>query len=217
MESLLVGRLFPADVVCLEYSPMPEGLDLLSLEAAAVSRAGIKRRREFSAGRWLARTALRQLGFSDAPLLIGPDRAPLWPAGAVGSISHTDDYCVAIVATNPPYRSLGVDAEPATALEASLWPQVCTANELDWLLRQPETDRGRLCHLLFVVKECVYKYQAPITQTLLEFQDLDVTLNVSNSHFRAEIVRPDLKGFPVGTVLTGRAVVTDTLIMAGIH
>ncbi len=217
MQPPVVGQLFPADVVCLEYSPIPESLSLHPQEAEAISRASTKRRREFAAGRWLARTALRQLGFSGAPLLIGPDRAPLWPAGAVGSISHTGDHCVAVVATSPPYRSLGVDVEPATSLEESLWPQICTSNELGWLLQQPEANRGRLCHLLFVVKECVYKYQAPISQTLLEFQDLDVTLSVSKSDFRAEIVRPGLQGFPVGRVLTGRTVVTDTLIMAGIH
>ncbi len=217
MQTLLIAELFPADAICLEYSPMPESLTLDAQEAKAISQASVKRQREFAAGRWLARAALRRLGFSDAPLLIGPDRAPVWPTGAVGSISHTDDYCVAVVATNPPYRSLGVDAEPATALEEALWPQICTEGELDWLGRQSEPDRGMLCHVLFVIKECTYKYQAPISQTLLEFRDMEVSIDPSRTTFIAEFVRDGVPGFPRGTTLVGRVLVSDGLILAAIY
>ena len=58
--------------------------------------------------------------------MTGTDRAPLWPAGAVGSISHTDDYCVVVVGHSVEHRSLGVDAEPAAPLEEHVWTEICT-------------------------------------------------------------------------------------------
>ena len=211
------AKLFPADVVCVETSPLPEGLPIHSVEAEAVVRANAKRRREFAVGRQLARTALSQLGFTDASIPVGPERGPVWPIGSVGSISHTDDYCVAVAALNPPYRSLGIDAEPAVPLEEALWAQVCTPAEMRWLEGQAPDARGLLCHILFTVKECVYKFQAPVSRTLLEFQDVEVILDPHSRNFTATVVRDGIPGFPHGTPLFGQTLVSDSLILAGIY
>ncbi|MGX9147748.1 hypothetical protein [Mesorhizobium sp. 128a] len=48
----------------------------------------LRRRREFGWGRHHAREALRHLGFAPVAIL-SRDRAPLWPSGVVGSISHS--------------------------------------------------------------------------------------------------------------------------------
>ena len=67
-------------------------------EQAAVSRAVEKRRAEFAAGRSLARIALTEIGH--APCAIAQaDRAPVWPLGIVGSITHSNDY-VAVCVVN---------------------------------------------------------------------------------------------------------------------
>ena len=217
MHSDLASQLFPGNVVCREASPLPEGLSLHPLEEEFLSTAGPKRRREFAAGRMLAREALRALGHECEALLVGSDRAPLWPAGTVGSISHTDDYCVVVVANSPPHRSLGIDAEPAVPLEPGLWLQICTATELAWLGSQPLPDRGLLCHLLFAVKEAVYKYQAPVSHTMLEFADVEVTdLDLISQSFRAVLEREDVPGFSKGATFSGRVVISNGLIVAGI-
>ena len=80
----LLERFFPEDVAYAELSPLVDGLPIDAREAALVSQATAKRQREFSAGRWLAREVLDRLGCIEAPLLSGPDRTPLWPAGIVG-------------------------------------------------------------------------------------------------------------------------------------
>lgn len=72
--------------------------DMLPSEEALVARAVDKRRREFATGRDCARRALSQLGWDEVPILAGPKREPLWPAGIVGSITHCPGYCAAIVA-----------------------------------------------------------------------------------------------------------------------
>ena len=54
----------------------------------SLSTAVAKRRSEYLAGRWCAREALAMLGMEGIPAL-GPDRAPQWPAGSLGSITHS--------------------------------------------------------------------------------------------------------------------------------
>ena len=47
------------------------------------------RRREFAAARGLAHEAMRRLGMPLRPVLrAGDGRAPRWPAGVVGALSH---------------------------------------------------------------------------------------------------------------------------------
>jgi 4'-phosphopantetheinyl transferase EntD len=38
------------------------------------------------------------LGLPERPIPMGRDRAPVWPEGVVGSISHSDAFCLAAVA-----------------------------------------------------------------------------------------------------------------------
>ena len=49
-----------------------------------------KRLSDFATGRYCAMKALEQFGIQDAIIPIGEDRAPIWPEGIVGSISHCD-------------------------------------------------------------------------------------------------------------------------------
>lgn len=56
-----------------------------------------KRRANYLAGRYAARQLLRDAGCNGA-VNTGSDRAPIWPAGWVGSLNHTDKWVIAILA-----------------------------------------------------------------------------------------------------------------------
>ncbi|EEW26663.1 4'-phosphopantetheinyl transferase family protein [Rhodobacter ferrooxidans] len=79
---------------------------------AALLRAVPQRQAEFMAGRLCAALALRDLGAESVEVAVNPDRSPCWPVGFVGSISHSGDQVVAVVAKAGDYRRLGVDIEP---------------------------------------------------------------------------------------------------------
>jgi enterobactin synthetase component D len=66
-------------------------------EAAIVARAVAKRRREFSTGRALAREGLRSIGLPETPIGVGRLHEPLWPADAIGSISHDGEICAVAI------------------------------------------------------------------------------------------------------------------------
>lgn len=76
-----------------------------------LARAVAKRRGEFLAGRLCARRALARLGIASADIAIGPDREPLWPAGAIASISHAGDRAVCLASADPHVIGLGIDIE----------------------------------------------------------------------------------------------------------
>lgn len=212
----LAAQLFDDSVVVEEVSPLPEVADLLPDEERFVAHAASVRRREFAAGRHCARRALTRLGIEGFAVRAAPDRAPIWPRGVVGSISHTHDFCVAAVARRADAASVGVDAEPNEPLDAELLEIVCSPTEREWLARQPEAERGPLARLIFSAKECTYKCQYPLSHAFLEFEDVAVDLDLQRNRFAATLLRSVGACLPVGTRLQGAFSVTHRLIVTGI-
>lgn len=161
--------------------------DLWPQEAAAMTRAIPTRRAEFAAGRSAARAAMVELGVPPAAIPIGPDRAPVWPAGLTGSIAHCDGYCIAAVAYKDSIKTLGIDIEPATPLAPDLIDIICTPAERAWLTEQP--DPGLTAKMIFSAKEAVYKAQYPLTGSIIGFDA--VTLTMGNDSFTID-ANPDL-------------------------
>jgi len=164
---------------------------LFDTEERLVARAVDKRRWEFRAGRHCARLALAELGLTATALLSGPDRAPVWPTGIVGSITHTGAgsraYAAAVVARASDVRALGVDAELAEPLAEGLLPRVLLPAEHAFVDTLPEPERGLVAMLHFSAKEAFYKCQYPLTQRFLGFQDVEVTFELERNCFQARL------------------------------
>lgn len=144
-------------------------------EAACVTRSVEKRRAEFHAGRVLARGALAAVGARDAALLPGPDRAPVWPAGFTGSITHTDSWVAVAVARRPDYRALGVDIEEIGRFHPRLETRILSPAEIaEHLDGLDPAARQAMSAALFCVKEAFYKCQFPLTGRRLGFHDVAV-------------------------------------------
>jgi 4'-phosphopantetheinyl transferase EntD len=177
---------------------------LLPDEMVAVAAAGEKRRREFAAGRTLAREAFAALGLPSVAVPAGSDRAPIWPNGVVGSISHSSTWCVAAIALQSDgFISIGVDLEESIPLDEIYATDICTRLEKDWLDRQPIDQKGLLLRALFSAKECAYKCQYPLTKTLLGYDAIRIELDVHAKSFRA-IFEIDVDPFAAGDRLDGR-------------
>jgi len=160
--------------------------ELLPDEAAGLSdRAVDNRRREFTAGRVCARRALGRLGVHGRAIPTSPSRAPVWPPGTTGSITHTKGYCAAAVAVDPGVRAVGIDAEHRTILPQNVRRMICRPEELDWCAGRPDEDWWPA--VFFSAKEVVYKLWSPIVGTWLDFQDATLTLDVAEGTFTARI------------------------------
>lgn len=172
-------------------------------EAAVVSHAIPRRQTEFAAGRRAARSAMAELGVSPIAVPQGSDRAPVWPVGISGSISHCAQCCIAVAARGTEYQSLGVDIEPNVPLEPDLIPVICTPTEQAWVMSQPSA--GLAAKRVFSVKEAVYKAQYPLTGKVIGFDA--VTVEVANGSFKIA-PNPDLPN------LKGAILIIDGLILS---
>jgi 4'-phosphopantetheinyl transferase EntD len=176
------------------------------------NRVVSKRRAEFIAGRFCARSALGAFNCVSAEVLQGPSREPIWPVGFVGSITHCDGYCAAVVAPNYRFRSLGIDAETNVRLPEETFEIIATPAEIVSLRKLP---RG-LIHwdrLLFSIKESTFKSWFPITNSWLDFDDVFVEICPEPRRFNVEI-RKIHPFFPKR--LTGQFYANEFLLLSSV-
>lgn len=182
----MIRELFPPEVVIATHRPDDWEGDLLPPELGAVARAVPKRVREFTAGRMCARRALAELGIRDFAVAVGPQRSPIWPPGVCGSISHTDDWCGAVVARVGAIVGLGLDVEPARPLDDDLTELVCAPEELVLARRAQWAIDPR--KLIFSAKESVFKAHYPLAPEMLEFRAVGIQLDAATGTFTARRV-----------------------------
>ncbi|MBK7862459.1 MAG: 4'-phosphopantetheinyl transferase superfamily protein [Archangiaceae bacterium] len=129
-----------------------------------VARARGSRVREFIAGRYCATRVVALLGLTGA---IGrtPNRAPTWPMGMVGSISHSGELAVA---AGGRFAGLGIDLEPALSAEALKDLRASTIDDAEWRIAGEDP---AVAGAVFSAKESIFKCENPRTGEWLEFTD----------------------------------------------
>ena len=147
-----------------------------AVEREAMERAVPSRRAEFVTGRSVARAALAELGVPAGPIARRPDRAPDWPPGIVGSITHTRGLCAAVVARHrgvlAPPLGLGIDVEVDAVIDDAVVQRVLTTRERAAL----GASTGRDAVVAFSAKESLFKAINPLTGVWLEANDVEVEL-----------------------------------------
>jgi 4'-phosphopantetheinyl transferase EntD len=189
----VIQSLFPPGV-CVATGPSAEDQPLHPDEAELARAMGPARRREFAAGRACARRALRELGVPDGPVLRGERRAPRFPDGVIGSITHTSGFCAAAVARSASFAGVGLDAERDEALSAGAARRICAEGELAALRALPGHSAEHWAALVFSAKESLYKAYFPLTGVFIGFRDAEITLRPETEHsgrFEAQLVRAD--------------------------
>ncbi len=206
-----VEHLLGGDVAVAVTDPRVAHPDLMEGELPAVAGAIAARHREFAAGRAAVRRAMADLGLAPVAIPAAADRAPVWPDDVIGSISHSDTICIAVVALSGHLRALGIDIEAATPLDTDMITTICSATEQ---ARIAGKDQGMLAKLLFSAKEAAYKAQYPLSGLLFGFDHLDIVLDPAAGTFTATFLKP-APPFQVGCTLPGRFVqVADILVTA---
>jgi len=187
------------DIIALIRKSLPEaaviaggGIDeidgeLFAEEERLIANAGYRRRREFRAGRLYARRALAEVGRAPSPILASPERFPIWTPGIVGTISHTDEICLVIVAPARELAGIGLDVEKDTPLDEDLIDLICRDEEI----KERFPSGGNLPKLIFVIKEAVFKLYNPITRIFLEFKDVVVAVDPETGTFHARLANDE--------------------------
>jgi len=153
-----------------EYSLSPRELDGIAKSACA------KRFREFRAGRFAARQAIERLGYdAEGGIGVGANRAPIWPSGICGSISHAGTIAVAAVAKKDQLQSLGIDIELVTrSVRSGFEIRVAHDREIH-LIRV-----GQISLIeLFAAKEAIYKAFSPLWKKPFGFHSVELSIRES--------------------------------------
>ncbi|MBC7690585.1 MAG: 4'-phosphopantetheinyl transferase superfamily protein [Methylotenera sp.] len=183
--SLKPGEI-PTEVADLDLLRQIEGSPEL---AEALQPMSAKRRMDFLLGRYCAVRAIqRLLGTEAVPLVaVSHDRAPIWPDGIVGSITHTVNFVSACVARSTEIRGLGIDCEARISMipekrEMSL--QLIQDLEQLALVEEEKvlasTLEGALEYrdfvlLVFSAKESVYKCFQPLVRRYIDFKEVAIS------------------------------------------
>jgi enterobactin synthetase component D len=142
----------------------------VAIGGQAAAHGTEKRRREFAVGRECATQALIDAGAREVTVGVGCDRAPLWPSGFVGSITHSNTFAWAAVAKSTDLRSIGVDSEP-------LFDDDALSEALPLALDEAERARltgecfRELGTVAFSAKESLYKCLNPCSGVFFDFAD----------------------------------------------
>ncbi len=209
-----IAQLFPPEAAVEDAVPSTTEAELLPEEAPIVARAVERRRRELAAGRLCVRRALVRLGHEPVAVPHDDRRAPIWPPGVVGSISHTGDYCAAVVARREAVRAVGLDVERDAPVKERLWDRICTERELAWIAGRDVHEQGRWVRLVFSAKEAFYKCQYLVTSTYLGFHEAELSLSVDVRRWTATLA-VDAGPMGRGTTIEGGWVVDGGLIATG--
>ena len=178
MQQAVESLFSDAEVIVVAGKITDHQGELFPEERRLIQNAVPKRVREFTAGRICARRALDQLKQPPPPSPILPDaqRAPIWPVGYTGSITHTDDAVAVVVGSTTRIGAIGLDMESCRRIEKSLWPQLFTDRETDWLESLSGAQQARTAALFFSAKESFFKFQFPRHRQWIEFKEASVRI-----------------------------------------
>ena len=167
---------------CLVLSRVGDHVDqLLDPEHVAIQNSIASRKREYSSGRRAAHAALRQFGIDEVSI-DRIERAPSWPSGIVGSISHSNALAVAAIGSNEDYLGMGIDVIPVLAVSESVGERVLLSTERQWLRHM---DSGIWRTALYSAKESIYKAVNPVVGEFLAFDDVELRVSLESLEFSA--------------------------------
>lgn len=175
-----------------------------------------KRQAEFLAGRYCAARALGQHGLAHAQIAIGAHRAPVWPLGWAGSITHTHEHAMAVVAQG--VDGIGIDLE--TILDArqaaEFAPTIVGAAELA-LGRMAGLDHAAFVSLCFSLKESIFKALYPHVGHYFGFEAVElVSVELAAGSWNARVSAPLSARFAPGFPISGRFALEQTTVLTGV-
>ena len=142
-----------------------------------------KRRHSFSSGRHCVRCAQALLGLPKAAIM-SENRAPIWPTGSIGSVSHSDKLACAVISTT--LTGIGIDIEQVGRISNNLWPKLFTQDEQLALQHELNSSGGSndLASTMFSAKEAGYKAIYPLGRKFIGFHDAQIACSANTFKIR---------------------------------
>jgi len=142
----------------------------------SLNNAVTKRRAEFLAGRYCAAKALQQLNVHNSVIGTGKHRNPLWPDNIKGSISHCNNYAIAIVTDQIDVLGVGIDIESQIedGTVEKIQSQILSHAEID-LISNCNLKKNLAFAIAFSLKESFFKASYPTVEKYFDFNAVTIT------------------------------------------
>ena len=188
---------------------------------ASLRSASQKRQAEFVAGRYCAIRAMRRLGWAgEVELSVGLNYPPLWPAGMVGSITHTANFVSAAVASTRDLRSVGIDSETVMnrKIMHDIGNTVLCDDERDLCGCELGLGQEAFVTLVFSAKESIFKCLFPVVNVFFEFSDAEIfAIDVRTGDFHYRLLKDLSPEFRTGYIGSGRFELSQPHVHTGVE
>ncbi|WP_324022184.1 4'-phosphopantetheinyl transferase family protein [Pantoea sp. JZ29] len=188
------------DELFTEFSiPFPDQLIL----------AVVKRKAEYLAARYAAQKALKLFGCNETPGT-SSNRSPVWPSEWCGSLSHSDECSIAVIAPKKSGMTPGVDIEffaPETMRDTA--DMFVSADE-KYVLSDSGIDYTTALLLIFSVKESLFKALYPEVGRFFNFDAAKVCrIDTSNKKITLELTQNLSRNRITGSRIEGYYSISD--------
>lgn len=179
----MVDNSFFSENIYFKFSKIENiSTDIFENYKSEIEQFGDKRKEEYLKSRELAHALFSEIGISDFKLLNDDKRAPIWPSGIVGSISHSSGF--AIVAISKEHKSIGIDLEKVMSDERyeKLKDQFLTEEEI----KINQIDFNLFGTIVFSAKESLFKLIYPLCREYFGFHSAKIR-EISEIGFSIEL------------------------------
>lgn len=168
--------------ICYQCDFSLEKFSLPAFQQLAISmpdslRSAVsKRQAEFLAGRYLAKIILTQMSLPQVEIAIGHNRAPVWPEGVIGTISHHQNKAIcAIQHSSGAGDGIGIDTERLIAndMVEGMCSTIICSRENALIMTLPGSQALWLT-VIFSAKESLFKALYRQVQRYFDFLDAEV-------------------------------------------
>lgn len=170
-----------------------------------LQKAVKKRRAEYLASRVCVRYGLGLLGIDNYVLGNDADRAPIWPAGIGGSLSHTHQRISLLLAPAASGKLLGIDCEQLIRSETAkeMQEMIINADE-NVVLQCSGLPFATALTVAFSVKESLYKAIFPRLREFMDFNAAEIVdYCPATGTITLKLTRTFSREFPAGRLFTG--------------
>lgn len=167
-----------------------------------IARSVRRRQAEFLFGRLAARLALAEHLQADWQVGVGPNRAPVWPDGFIGSISHAGRHAAAVALPCANLRGIGIDIEGAVAPDArtSIEQLVLLPAEQALLHTMDARSYPLLLAAVFSAKESFFKAVSAAAGGYFGFEVMRINeIDVAAGRIGFTLDQPVCAAWPMGS------------------
>jgi 4'-phosphopantetheinyl transferase EntD len=162
----------------------------------------VKRKAEFLAGRYCCRQALANYQVANFDVAVGANRAPVWPVGIKGAISHNSHHAMVALTKNPDALGIGIDIESIMSAKTmnDIKDAILRGSEFEHLTVNDISPAGALS-LMFSFKESFFKAAYTSTGFYFDFDAVTIDkIDYQNQRFELTVnqdlnpkIRPGMK------------------------